>query len=388
MSTGIKNGKDHTFNICCAILFFLLVGNPIFSSSANVIKNEKNRIIVIDPGHGGKDPGALGAISKEKDINLAIALKTGEYIKQNIKNVTVIYTRKDDATVELRDRPRIANKANADLFISIHTNSTNSRKVMGAETWIMGLAKDQANLEVAMNENAVMLLEDDYSTKYEGFDPKSSESYIMFSLTQKVFQEQSTDLATKIQKQFRERVNRNDRDVKQAGFWVLYNTKMPSVLVETGFITNPTEEKYLNSEEGQDYLASSIYRACRDYLNEIDSKSGISWDKNQEITGKPDTINTAASGQSGIHFMVQVASSVSKTEIKPDNFKGLSDITEIGTPDRYKYAAGSFSDYYDAVNYRKKIETLYPDAFVIAVKDNNILPLQQALDLTRKTQKD
>ncbi len=388
MSTGIKNGKDHTFNICCVILFFLFIANPILSSSANVTKNEKNRIIVIDPGHGGKDPGALGAISKEKDINLAIALKTGEYIKQNIKNVTVIYTRKDDSTVELRDRPRIANKANADLFISIHTNSTNSRKVMGAETWIMGLAKDQANLEVAMNENAVMLLEDDYSTKYEGFDPKSSESYIMFSLTQKVFQEQSTDLATKIQKQFRERVNRNDRDVKQAGFWVLYNTKMPSVLVETGFITNPTEEKYLNSREGQDYLASSIYRACRDYLNEIDSKSGISWDKNQETTVKSDTLNDIAHGQGGIHFMVQVASSASKTEIKPDNFKGLNDITEIGAPDRYKYAAGSFTDYSDAVNYRKKIETLYPDAFVIAVKDNNILPLQQALDLKRKTQKD
>src|ERR1035437_2841850 len=295
MSTGIKNGKHHTFNIYIVILFFLFITSPASSSPANGTKEEKHRVIVIDAGHGGKDPGALGSIRREKDVNLAIALKTGKYIQQNIKNVTVIYTRKDDSTVELRDRPKIANKANADLFISIHTNSTNSKKVMGAETWIMGIAKDQANLEVAMNENAVMLREDDYSTKYEGFDPKSSESYIMFSLTQKVFQEQSTDLASKIQTQFSKRVNRNDRDVKQAGFWVLYNTKMPSVLVETGFITNPAEEKYLNSKEGQDYLASSISLACKEYLNEIDSKSGISLindqDQDHDQNQKSDTIS-------------------------------------------------------------------------------------------------
>jgi N-acetylmuramoyl-L-alanine amidase len=387
MSTGIKNGKHHTFNISEVILFFLFITALNISSSASGIKYEKNRVIVIDAGHGGKDPGALGAFSREKDINLAIALKTGEYIEQNIRNVTVIYTRKDDSTVELIDRPKIANKANADLFISIHTNSTNSKKVMGAETWIMGHAKDEANLEVAMNENAVMLREDDHSTKYEGFDPKSSESYIMFSLTQKVFQEQSTDLATKIQRQFRERVNRNDRDVKQAGFWVLYNTKMPSVLVETGFITNPDEEKYLNSKEGQDYLASSIFRACRDYLNEIDSKSGISWEKDQDSDQKNDTLTRISSQTGEISFMVQVTTSVSKTEIKPENFKGLSDVTEIITQNRFKYAAGNFPDYSEAVDYRKKIDTIYPDAFVIAVKDNKILPLQQALEQKRKTQK-
>jgi N-acetylmuramoyl-L-alanine amidase len=387
MSTEIKNVKHHTFNIYIAVLFFLFITATTISSSANGIKNEKYRVIVIDAGHGGKDPGALGSRSREKDVTLAIALKTGEYIQQNIKNVTVIYTRKDDSTVDLRDRPKIANKANADLFISIHANWASSRNVKGAETYIMGQAKDQANLEVAMNENAVMLREDDHSTKYEGFDPKSSESYIMFSLTQKVFQEQSTDLATKIQRQFRERVNRNDRDVKQAGFWVLYNTKMPSVLVETGFITNPDEEKYLNSKEGQDYLASSIFRACRDYLNEIDSKSGISWEKNQDSDQKNDTLTRISSQTGEISFMVQVTTSVSKTEIKPENFKGLSDVTEIITQNRFKYAAGNFPDYSEAVDYRKKIDTIYPDAFVIAVKDNKILPLQQALEQKRKTQK-
>jgi len=384
MSTGIKNGKHHAFNIFKAILFFLFIAAPSISSFASVNRKEKGWVIVIDAGHGGKDPGALGSISREKDINLAIALKTGEYIQKNINNVTVIYTRKNDSTVELRDRPKIANKANADLFISIHTNSSDSRKVMGAETWIMGHAKDQANLEVAMTENSVMLQEDDYSTKYEGFDPKSAESYIAFSLTQKVFQDQSTDLALKIQTQFRERVNRNDRDVKQAGFWVLYNTKMPSVLVETGFITNPAEEKYLNSKEGQDYLASSIYRACRDYLNEVDSKSGVNAGGKKDSNHKNDTLTLLNSDSDEILFMVQVKTSSSKTEIKPENFKGLKDISEINVNDHFKYATGSFTDYSAAVEYRKKIESIYPDAFVIAVKDNKILPLQQALEQKRK----
>ena len=349
-------------------------------------KTGKNWIIVIDAGHGGKDSGALGSKSRESDINLAIALKTGEYIEKYIKNATVIYTRRTDSTVDLRDRPKIANKANADLFISIHTNSTSSKNVKGAETWIMGNSKDEANLAVAMTENSVMLLEDDYSTKYEDFDPKSSESYIMFTTTQKVFQKQSEDLAVKIQRQFRERVNRNDRDVKQAGFWVLYMTKMPSVLVETGFITNPDEEKYLISKDGQDYLASSIYRACKEYLDEIDSRSGISLKKTIDSIQVTDTSSKLNPPPNEIFFMVQLGSSLSKIEIRPENFKGLKDIFEIATQDRFKYAAGSFADFPSAVEYKKKIRTLYPDAFVIAVRDNKILLLQDALEQKRKSQ--
>lgn len=388
MSTGIKNGKPHTFNIYKTILFFLFIFGPVIICLADGKGKGKGWTIVIDPGHGGKDPGAIGSFSREKDINLAIALRTGEYIEKNIKDATVIYTRKNDSTVELRDRPKIANKANADLFISIHTNWAESKKIMGAETWIMGIAKDQANLEVAMKENAVMLREDDYSTKYKGFDPNSSESYIMFSLTQKVFQEQSTDLAVRIQTQIRERVNRNDRDVKQAGFWVLYNTMMPSVLVETGFITNLAEEKYLNSKEGQDYLASAIYRACRDYLNEIDSKSVISVAQKPDPDQKSDPSEDVVKPESSIYYMVQVSSSSTRTEIKPDNFKGLNNITEINVQDQYKYAAGNFADYSSAVNYRIKMASIYPDAFVIAVKDNKILPLQQVLDQKRNLQKE
>jgi len=382
MSTRIKNGKLHSNCIYVMKLFFLFITYILFSGSTPDIKNNKEWVIVIDAGHGGKDPGAIGSKSREKDITLAIALKTGEYLEQNLKNVTVIYTRKDDSTVDLTERPKIANRNNADLFISIHANWWKDKNIMGAETYIMGHAKDQANLEVAMKENEVIFLEDDYSTKYEGFDPKSPESYIMFTLMQKVYQEQSTNLASKIQTQFRERVSRNDRDVKQAGFWVLYTTTMPSVLVETGFITNPAEEKFLISKQGQDYIASAIFRACRDYINEIDSKSGISWKQDPDPKIDAPAQITEKTGE--IVFMVQIVTSSSQNEIRPENFNGLKDVIEINAPDRFKYASGRFSDYSDAVRYRKNIKSFYPDAFVIAVKDNKILPLQQALDQKNK----
>ncbi|MCX6256038.1 MAG: N-acetylmuramoyl-L-alanine amidase [Bacteroidia bacterium] len=384
MSTGIKNGKLRTNNIYVVKLIFLFIAFILVSASAAFIKNEKGWVIVIDAGHGGKDSGALGSISREKDITLAIALKTGEYIEQNIKNVTVIYTRRNDTFVELRDRANIANKNKADLFISIHANWAKLKSIHGTETFVMGDAKNQQNLEVAIKENEVILLEDDYSTKYEGFDPKSPESYIMFTLMQKVFQEQSTDLASKIQTEFREQVDRTDRDVKQAGFWVLFMTTMPSVLTETGFITNPSEEKYLNSKQGQDEIASAIFRACKDYINEIDSKSGISAVKNQNIDPNHDKLTPVISPAGNIVFMVQIATSASKTEVKPENFKGLADVIEINTQDRFRYVSGSFADYSAAVKYRKKLEVVYPDAFVIALKDNKILPLQQALEQKKK----
>jgi N-acetylmuramoyl-L-alanine amidase len=245
----------------------------------------------------------------------------------------------------------------------------------------MGPAKDEENMAVAMKENEVILLEDDYSTRYEGFDPKSPESYIMFTLMQNVFQKQSTDLASKIQIQLTERVNRKDRGVKQSGFWVLFNTTMPSVLVETGFITNQEEEKFLSTGQGQDLVASAIYRAIRDYINEIDLKSGVSVQTPQERNDNTANISIP-SGK--LVFMVQVTTSVSRTEIKPENFKGITDIMEINVQDRFKYATGNFTEYSDAARYRKKIEAIYPDAFVIAVKDNKILPLQQALEQKRK----
>jgi len=381
MRTGIKNGKLPPINMYVAkLLFLFIIPYNLYAANPDP-KTDGKWVIVIDPGHGGIDPGALGSFSKEKNINLAIALKTAEYIRENIKNVNVVLTRNDDYTVDLIERPRIANKNNADLFISIHTNWAKSKSVMGAETWIMGLASNEENLEVAMKENEVILLEDDYSTKYQGFDPKSPESYIIFTLTQSVYQKQSTDLASKIQTQLTEKIDRKDRGVKQAGFWVLFNTTMPSVLVETGFITNQAEERYLNSKQGQDNFASAIFRACKDYIDDIDNKSSIS-------VGEPGATNKNNSGTllpaGKTVFMVQVATAIARTEIKPENFKGLTDIIEINAQDRFKYATGLFDEYSQAVKYRKKIETIYPDAFVIAVKDNKILPLQQALEQRRK----
>jgi len=370
MTALIKN----TVLIFIVALAFLL----LCSFSPN--NPDKKWVVVIDAGHGGKDPGAIGSNSREKNIALAVALKTGDYIEKNIENVTVVYTRKTDVFVELRDRAAIANKNNADLFISIHVNAVNARNTQGSETFIMGLARDRANLEVAMKENEVILLESDYTTKYENFDPKSPESYIMFTLMQNIYQQQSINLAAKIQDQFKNRVGRIDRGVKQAGFLVLYMTTMPSVLTELGFITNSAEERYLNSAQGQDYLASAIFRACRDYINEIDRRSGIS-------AVRTEGGNSASAGNSitnGITFMVQIASSASRREMKPENFNGIGNLYEIVENNRFKYASGRFATYQEAVEYRKEIEKKIRDAFVIAVKDNKTIPLQQAIEQTRK----
>jgi len=393
MSTGINNGKVHTINIYGMILIMLFNVSLSFTASGSSPKTNGKWVIVIDPGHGGRDSGAKGLISKEKDINLSIALKTAKYIRENIKDVTVVLTRDDDSTVDLYERPKIANRNNADLFISIHTNSTEGAKsAIGAETWVMGLASGEENLEVAMKENEVIYLEDDFSTKYQGFDPKSPESYIIFTLTQNVYQEQSINLASQVQTQFAEKVNRRDRGVKQAGFLVLYKTAMPSILIETGFISNPTEEKYLNSEQGQDYLASAIFRACREYITEVDARSGIKVDQVAASSTPPTSSNTPTTSTSKkpsiqtdqVIFTVQVATATLQTEIKPENFKGLTDVEEINTGERYRYVTGNFNDYSDAVKHRKKFETLYPDAFVIALRDNKVLPLQQALEQKRK----
>lgn len=383
MCTVYKNGKHYSFYIySIAFLLFFTLDN-IYAPP--VPKTERKWVIVLDPGHGGRDPGALGSFSQEKNINLAIALKTGEYLSKNLKNINVVYTRDSDVTIDLLDRPQIANQNKADLFISIHANWAKNKNVAGAETYIMGLAKDEDNLAVAMKENEVILLEDDYSSRYQGFDPKSPESYIIFTLMQNVYQKQSTDLAMKIQNQFKKRANRNDRGVRQAGFWVLFNTTMPSVLVETGFITNTAEEKYLNSTDGQDYIASAIYRAIRDYINDIDNMSNFGLAEKEVKRDKTSNISEpVVQKDDEIIFMVQVVSTSVRTEITPGNFKGITDIMEICFQERYKYVTGRFSEYADAVKYRKKIEEIYPDAFVIALKDNKILPLQQALDLKKE----
>ena len=233
-------------------------------------KNSQLRTVVIDPGHGDHDNGCSGRASKEKNVALKVALELGKSIEENMPDVKVIYTRKTDTFVELIDRAGIANKNNADLFISIHCNS-GPAVAYGTETYTMGLHKTEGNLQVANRENAVILKEENYKANYNGFDPRSPQSHILMSLYQSAYIENSLRLAQKVESQFRVRVGRSSRGVKQAGFLVLWKSAMPSVLIETGFLTNPTEEKYLNDKTGQSYIASGIYRAVKEYKQELEA---------------------------------------------------------------------------------------------------------------------
>lgn len=261
------------------ILFsFLLAITLLTSFDTPNRRDTKIKKVVIDAGHGGKDSGTRGKFSKEKDIALNVALKLGEYIDEYLNDVEVIYTRKEDKFVELEERARIANDSGADVFISIHVNALPANvskqrrnEVKGTETYVMGLHKTEGNLQVAKRENAVILLEEDYKERYEDFDPNSPESHILFSLTQSAYQENSLLLAGMIEDQFGSRAGRKSLGVKQAGFWVLWRTSMPSVLVEIGFLTNSKEEKELNDASVQGNLASGVFRAFRDYKNQIES---------------------------------------------------------------------------------------------------------------------
>jgi N-acetylmuramoyl-L-alanine amidase len=249
-----------------------LVAITLLNSSSTIIDHEfKIDVIVIDAGHGGHDPGTRGKKVLEKDVALKIALKLGTYIEKNLKDVKVIYTRKNDTYLALDERANIANKNKADLFICIHANSMPGAKALGTETFVMGLHKDNSNFEVAKRENSVILMDENYEERYEGFDPNSPESYILFSLTQSAYQESSLLFAKKIEEQFKTRVGRNSRGVKQAGFVVLWRTTMPSVLVETGFLSNSSEEQFLSTDEGQNLIASGIYRAFKEYKSEVES---------------------------------------------------------------------------------------------------------------------
>jgi len=344
--------------------------------------SQKKFTIVIDAGHGGKDPGAVGANSHEKNINLAVTLKVGEKIEKQHPDVKVLYTRKADKYLTVAERPKFANDNHADLFISIHTNSGENATTSGAEVFTLGVAKTKENLEVAMKENAVILLEDNYQQKYQGFDPKSVESYIMFEFMQDAYQQQSISFAKLVQDRFVKTCNRKDRGVRQAGFLVLKNTAMPSVLVELGFISNPEEEKYLNSKEGQETLADAIYAAFVDFKTEFDKKS-VSPQKttsattvdntknteNIENTEKNDTTKvvpenkTYAKGQKV--YKVQIMTS--QNMLQPDNarFKGFKNISYYKENGVYKYTYGETTDKNEVANLLKEARQTFNNAFVV-----------------------
>lgn len=254
------------------ISLFVLSTTLVLVSFNNVgLKDYKINKIVIDAGHGGRDPGTHGKISKEKDIALKIALETGETIKKYLPDVEVIYTRDKDTFPSLAERAELANKNGADLFISIHCNWLSRPEIHGTETYVMGIHKTEANFEVAKRENSVILYEDNAKETYDGFDPNSPESYILFSLYQNAYMSNSLMLAQNVENQFKTRVGRRSRGVKSAGFWVLYKTSMPSILIETGYLSNEKEERELNDKLQQTYIAHGIYRAFRDYKRDLES---------------------------------------------------------------------------------------------------------------------
>ena len=243
--------------------------------------------VVLDAGHGGHDPGAMGSMTREKDINLAVTLALGNLLEQNFKDIKVVYTRKTDWYLTLQERADVVNNNHADLFICVHTNSSPGAAAWGAESYTLGLAKTKSNLDVAMRENSVITLEENYKTKYHGFDPNSVDSYIMFEFMQDKYIDRSVDFASTIQKQFKTFCGRPDRGVRQAGFWVLHRSACPSVLVEVGFISNPAEERFLSSEKGQKEMATGIFNAFVDYKRAHDKKSGRQVSDVSKIEQKP-----------------------------------------------------------------------------------------------------
>ena len=413
------------FQFGVLVLFFLMP----FCSFAQ--KGEKIQTIVIDAGHGGKDTGALGRLSTEKSINLSVALKFGAYIEENLPDVKVIYTRTTDKFVELSERAAIANRNNADVFVSIHCNSTDGiTSVDGAETFVMGESKNEANLNVAKKENSAILLESN-TKAYGNFDPNSTEAYIIFSLNQSIYQSQSLSLADKVQKQFTKKVGRHDRGVQQAGFLVLWKTSMPSILVELGFINNMKEEQFLKSEKGQTQMALALYRAFEEYKREFESENHVAkktetTDKPKAtekpkaadkpvvtekpkttdkpvvtekpkvadkpvVTDKPTTTDKTESTDKPVavsgdtYFAVQFSTLKRKISVTDKAFKGIKEVEVYESNGSYRYVSGHFQTKSEAVARLTEVRNLgFTDAFIIAFIGQERVSVKQAEEALKK----
>ena len=348
-------------------IFLALIAIVAFASLNNN-STEAVTVIVLDAGHGGKDPGAMGTgryDKTEKDIALDVTLKLGAYIEKEFDDVRVVYTRKDDSFPTLKDRTELANNENADLFLSIHCDSFTKSSASGTSSHVMGLRYTEENLRIAQKENSVIYLEDNYSENYDGFEPNSPESIIALTLSQTTFLDQSIMMAQKIQDQFKNRVNRKDRGVKQTPLWVTSRTSMPSVLVELGFISNPQEEDFLQSDEGQTYMASAIFRAFKDYKNELEDIQQFSAtnpidvkDKNQKNI-EEDKIETSET-----IYKVQIATSQKNNTMNSVSGYKVSSFKE---GEFYKYTIGNEKNIANAKDIQKIAkESGYQDAFIIS----------------------
>ena len=373
---------------------------PIINVTAG---NEKKFTVVLDAGHGGHDPGAIGRRGKEKNINLSVALKLGRLIEDNCPDTKVVYTRKKDVFLPLHKRAEIANNAKANLFISIHTNAIAARNsdIRGTETYTLGLHKTQENLEVAKKENAVILIEDDYKQRYAGFNPNSSESYIIFEFMQDKNMAQSVDFATLIQRHFK-RCNRVDKGVHQAGFLVLRETSMPSVLIELGYISNPSEETYLLSDNGSSNLANAIYNAFLNYKSKngygnINISENIVDETNIVINETNDnriedienvecnnndnneSLITATQNESPV-FKIQIMTSDKKLSSRSKLFKGLFPVDCYKEKGLYKYTYAEDTNYNNVLRIKRtKVDRKFKDAFIIAFKNGEKMDINQAI---------
>tara|TARA_R110002050_G_scaffold46516_5_gene109322 strand:- start:9495 stop:10637 length:1143 start_codon:yes stop_codon:yes gene_type:complete len=342
-------------------------------------------IVVLDAGHGGKDPGRPTKNGyKEKDIALKIVLAIGEELEKN-SDIKVVYTRKTDVFVDLFERGKIANKIKADLFVSVHCNAHNTQ-AEGAETYVLGIHRNKTNFDVAKAENEVIYLEEDYEKKYSGFNPNSPEAVIGLTLAQEEYLDQSIDLASHIQKNFVNELRRKDRGVKQAGFIVLHQTVMPSVLVETGFITNRSEGAYLNSKRGQQEIAKAIAESIVNYKKSLDQNVGEEIFAEEQSQSKDsnhlnqNAVNEAISNDFNIIFKVQIAAGSRKIETKPYNFKTLDAVSREQEGGLYKYYYGSTPDYNKIIKLEETAKIKgFKSSFIVAFKDGKRIPLEDAL---------
>ena len=353
-------------------LVFLFIN--LFTSLNSLNAQEDKFIVVLDAGHGGRDPGAISNGVKEKDIALKVVLEVGKAL-EGYKGIKIIYTRKKDIFIPLHKRASIANKADADLFISIHCNAVKNSRPYGTETWVLGEKNTDRNFEFAKRENEVIFLEDNYEENYEGFNPSSPESTIAISIEQEIYIEQSIALARKIENNFINKVKRKSRGLKQGSLLVIRNTYMPSILVELGFLTNKKEVAFLNTKRGQTKMAQAIKDAIVDYKNELDLNVGkhLVDNDNSEETSNEQIFN-------GVTFKVQIAASSRDLATKPYNFKGLNSISKSEIGKLYKYYYGSTS------NYTKIKEQLlvaknkgYSTSYIVAFKDGKQITLSEVL---------
>lgn len=356
--------------------------------------------VVIDAGHGGHDAGAIGSYSKEKNINLKYALLVGNMLKEKNPDIKVIFTRDKDVFVELKERAAIANRANADLFVSIHTNSSKSQSANGMETFTLGASRSKENMEVAMLENSVILLEEDHESKYEGFDPNSTDSYIMFEFMKDQYSNFSIQCADLVQKNIIEASGRTDRGVRQAGFLVLRATAMPSILIELGFISNRAEEKFLNQSANQVKVATAIYNAIVDYKHELEKKNGgvqTGDSATAKATAAPATAGTAAqnsgktenavpakTSQSGILLYVQFLASGNKYAEGDSHFKGLKGIVAKQEGKLYKYMTGGTDNIAEIEKIKNQVQEKFPEAFIVAYENGKKTDAKAAMEKLRK----